>query len=236
MCIVNDDCAIKNYIPSVGRRGLAGGILINKIACALSDKGWTLQDISSFINNILKDKKIKSVGVSMNEDNVELGKGVHGEPGSMILELNNKDYYNIVHKMLENLFEDVHVTSDNLIILLNNLGGHSPTELCTIQQEVVNQLKNYYTTYLTNRSVRIYCGTYLTSLNVKGFSLSILFGDQLIIECIDHNCDTDAWKPSYINLNTNIFQQVYVKNKHSIKLKDLEPTSPQLSGEGSKVR
>lgn len=236
MCIVNDDCAIKNYIPSVGRRGLAGAVLINKIACALSDKGWCLKDISSFINCILAEKRIKSIGISINKDNVELGKGVHGEPGSMFLKLDSEDYRSMVNKMLNTLFEDLPKSSKHFFILINNLGGHTATEMCTIRNEVILQLKDEYRDYFNNGVVRIYCGTYLTSLNVKGFSISILLGDELITECMDHLCDTDAWKASYINLENYLYDDIFIKNKYSIEIENIEPTGPKLSSNGSKVQ
>lgn len=108
-------------------------------------------------------------------DQVEVGMGIHNEPGS---ERTATDLPGLVKKMLQYMLDPndkdrafLSISSkDETVVLVNNLGGVSPLELGGITNEVLEQLQDTYSI----KPLRVLSGTYMTSLNGLGFSISLL--------------------------------------------------------------
>ena len=110
-------------------------------------------------------------------DEVEIGMGIHNEPGSQRVKANLEDLVSLLLRQLldsndpdRGYLGNWSASTDQFVLLINNLGGLSVLELSGITGEVSAQLEKDYKI----RPVRAYQGTFLTSLNSPGFSISLL--------------------------------------------------------------
>lgn len=214
MVVVGDDVGVgRAKAGKVGRRGIAGTVLVHKISGALAALGKPLDQVAKYAQ--LTADNLVSVGASLEHvhvpgrkvdtegslgaDEVELGMGIHNEPGSGRERVELPD---LVSKMLKQLLDTsdkdrafVDVTSKEVVLMINNLGGVSVLELGGITAEVASQLESKYSI----RPVRILSGTYMTSLNGLGFSISLLnvaspeFGAPSMIELLDAPSEVVGW-------------------------------------------
>ncbi|KAH5600147.1 hypothetical protein HBI45_148000 [Parastagonospora nodorum] len=190
MVVVGDDAGVgRAKGGKVGRRGIAGTVLVHKIAGALAATGANLKEVTR-IAQLVADNTV-SIGSSLShvhvpgrrepeddelkEGEVEIGMGIHNEAGS---ERKKTDLHGLVKTMLSHSLNTADqdrsfskiTEKDEVILLVNNLGGVSPLELGGITNEVVEQLASEFKI----KPVRILAGTFMTSLNGLGFSISLL--------------------------------------------------------------
>ncbi|TQN74441.1 Dihydroxyacetone kinase 1 [Colletotrichum shisoi] len=217
MVVVGDDVGVGcTKAGKVGRRGIAGTVLVHKIAGALAAQGRSLADVAKVAR--LTAENLVSVGASLEHVHVpgraipsgedegtlrlseaELGMGIHNEPGSG---REKADLPGLVGKMLAQLLDQgdedrafLNVNSNEVVLLINNLGGVSALELGGITAEVASQLEGSYGI----RPVRILSGTYMTSLNGLGFSISLLnvvntdIGGPSMIQLLDFPTEATGW-------------------------------------------
>lgn len=220
MIVVGDDVGVgRVQAGKVGRRGIAGTVLVVKIAGALAAMGGPLDEVSGLARKVAGN--IVSVGASLSRvhvpgrsgppdastdeilatEEVEIGMGIHNEPGSHRATV---DLSGLVKTLLAQLLdwrdEDRAFLSvnnnDEVVLMINNLGGVSVLELGGITAEVVDQLGNDYGI----KPVRILSGTYMTSLNGVGFSISILklantgLGvGKSMLELLDEPAEATGW-------------------------------------------
>lgn len=217
MVVVGDDVGVgRAKAGKVGRRGIAGTVLVHKISGALAAQGYSLKDVAKVAR--LTASNLVSVGASLEhvhvpgrappkaEDpatlgarEVEIGMGIHNEAGSGREEI---ELPQLVTKMLRQLLDQedkdrafLNVNSNEVVLLVNNLGGVSVLELGGITAEVVTQLQKDYNI----RPVRILSGTYMTSLNGLGFSITLLnvvnteVGGPSMIQLLDYPCEATGW-------------------------------------------
>ncbi|KAF2451816.1 dihydroxyacetone kinase [Karstenula rhodostoma CBS 690.94] len=217
MVVVGDDVGVgRKRGGKVGRRGIAGTCLVQKIAGALAAKGASLKDVSRIAQ--LTADNIVSIGSSLShvhvpgrktdggedelkESETEIGMGIHNEPGS---ERRTTDLPELVKTMLsycldksdkDRNFLDI-TEKDEVVLLVNNLGGVSVLELGGITNEVVEQLAGVWRI----KPVRILSGTYMTSLNGLGFSISLLKvtdiglgGETSMVKLLDAPAEATGW-------------------------------------------
>lgn len=186
---MNDDVGVgKLKGGKVGRRGIGGGIFTLKIVGALAELGASLDQVYETAQ--LANANIVSVGSSLehvhvpgrepSDDHiphgeVEVGMGIHNEPGSHRIKATLVE---LVSTMLLQLLDHndpdrAYITrkpEDQFALLINNLGGVSTLELSGITDEVYRQLNKDYKI----KPARVIQGTFLTSLNGMGFSISLL--------------------------------------------------------------
>ncbi|KAG4438744.1 hypothetical protein IFR05_005772 [Cadophora sp. M221] len=217
MLVVGDDVGVgRAAAGKVGRRGIAGTVLVHKISGALAATGASLEDVYKVAK--LASDNLVSVGASLDhvhvpgraapdpnsEENlaaeeVEIGMGIHNEAGS---ERAKVDLPELVKRMLAQLLDSkdkdrafLNVNSNEIVLLINNLGSVSVLELGGITTEVVGQLEKSYNI----KPVRILAGTYMTSLNGLGFSISILnvvntdIGGPSMLQLLDAPCEAAGW-------------------------------------------
>lgn len=214
MVVVGDDVGVgREQAGKVGRRGIAGTVLVLKIAGALAASGRSLDEVARVAR--LTAENLVSVGASLDHVHVpgrdtntsdvlaageaEIGMGIHNEPGSAKGKLALPE---LVGRMLTQLLDQsdkdrafLNINSNEVVLLINNLGGVSVLELGGITTEVVSQLKQ---TYNIN-PVRILSGTYMTSLNGMGFSITLLnvvntdIGGPSMIELLDAPSEVTGW-------------------------------------------
>ncbi|KAI1805413.1 dihydroxyacetone kinase [Daldinia bambusicola] len=216
MVIVGDDVGVgRERGGKVGRRGIAGTVLVHKIAGALAAQGHSLEEVYKVAK--LTAANLVSVGASLDhvhvpgravgsnaaeslqEGEVEVGMGIHNEAGSGRKKVNLPE---LVGTMLSQLLDQndkdrafLNVNSNEIVLLVNNLGGVSVLELGGITTEVVKQLKSSWGI----QPVRILSGTYMTSLNGLGFSITLLnvvntdIGGPSMIQLLDYPCEATGW-------------------------------------------
>lgn len=217
MLTVSDDVAVgRAQNKMVGRRGLAGTALVHKIlgAAVNSDKGGDLKDVADLGNAINKNMVTLSASLDRtsvpgrgeqdiefnNEDEAELGLGIHNEPGTKISPIPNID--ELIRGMFEKLLspedKDRHYVEfalgDEYVLLINNIGGTSSFELYAITQHVIENLP------LSKRPKRIYVSDFVTSFNSPGFSITLLNLNNLTKEIINFNVDDVL---AYLDAPTN---------------------------------
>ncbi|KAK5119082.1 hypothetical protein LTR62_000293 [Meristemomyces frigidus] len=213
MVVMGDDAGVgREKGGKVGRRGIAGTVLVHKIAGALAAEGASLKEVYK-IAELVADNTV-SIGSSLShvhvpgrgpleeelkEDEIEIGMGIHNEPGS---EKTKADLPGNVKTMLKYLLDQsdkdrafMSVSgSDETVLLVNNLGGISVLELGGITTEVVTQLEKEYGI----KPARVLAGTFMTSLNGLGFSISILKTQssgvsKSMIELLDAPAECAGW-------------------------------------------
>ncbi|OAA39960.1 dihydroxyacetone kinase [Metarhizium rileyi] len=215
MVVVGDDVGVgREKAGKVGRRGIAGTVLVLKIAGGLAAKGWPLGDVAKVAR--LTAENIVSVGASLEhvhvpgrasdaeedrlaQGEVEVGMGIHNEPGSERARLHLPQ---LVARMLGQLLDSsdkdrafLNVNSNEVVLLINNLGSVSVLEMGGVTAEVVAQLDSEYGIH----PVRIITGTFMTSLNGLGFSISLLnvvntnIGGPGMVELLDAAAEVTGW-------------------------------------------
>ncbi|KAL7812956.1 dihydroxyacetone kinase [Trichoderma aethiopicum] len=211
LLVVGDDVGVgRKRGGRIGRRGLAGTVLVQKIAAAAAAQGQSLEQVSQIAT--LASENLATVGASLAHvhvpgreliqdelgDEIEIGMGIHNEEGFARVKTTLKG---LVETMLKQLLDQsdtdrayINVKSgDEVVVMVNNLGGISPLELGAITTEVIDQLDTSYHI----KPARLLSGTYMTSLNGLGFSITILkAADKAILPLIDAPADAAGWSPA----------------------------------------
>lgn len=195
--IVDDDIAVENSTYTVGRRGIAGTVLVHKILGAAAEKGYNLDSLVELGNKVVKN--LKTIGMSLKpctvfttgkesfelaNDEVEIGLGIHGEPGT------HREKMSSANDFTEKLFNKVWAESngkegDEFAILVNGLG-----ETTLIELFIIN---NHLQDLLEEKKVNIaktLVGNYMTSLDMGGFSITLLKLDNEMEELLLAEEDT----------------------------------------------
>ena len=199
--IVNDDVAVENSTWTIGRRGIAGTVFVHKIAGAKAETGATLEEVKTVAEKVIDN--VRSMGMALTpcivpaagkpnftlaDNEMEIGMGLHGEPGTHKEELKTAD--EIVTHLMDKILGDMNLSEgDEVAVLVNGLGG---TPL--MEQFIVNRKVNKI---LEEKNIRVYrtlIGEYMTSIEMAGFSISLLKLDEELKNLLDAKADTPAFK------------------------------------------
>jgi len=179
--VVNDDVAVKDSLYTAGRRGVAGTVLVEKIAGAAADRGDDLAGVAAVAEKVVS--RVRSMGVALTpcvvphtgepsfilaEDEIEIGIGIHGEPGRARIKLEPADA--IVDRILAPIVDDIpFVSGDEVLLLVNGMGGTPQLELYIVFRRAAEVLagKGIVVT-------RTLVGNYTTSLEMQGTSITVL--------------------------------------------------------------
>jgi ATP-dependent dihydroxyacetone kinase len=198
--IVNDDVALKGTEQATGARGLAGTILIHKLVGAAASEGKNLADLaaigSAAIQSLATMGLSFSAGTSpavgkpsfeLGEDEMELGLGIHGEPGVKRTQLKSAD--ELTETLLEEILKHGKFGDEKRVALMvNNLGATTEMELAIVAHHAVPLLAGKgYTVE------RIYAGTFLSSLDMAGISISVLGISDEWLRWLDAPTAAPAW-------------------------------------------
>jgi dihydroxyacetone kinase DhaK subunit len=195
--LVKDDVASAPPAEANRRRGVAGMVFAFKIAGAKADKGGSLDEVVAVTEKALAN--IRTMGVALSpctvpmagkptftigEDEMEIGMGIHGEPGMKREKLQTADQ--ISERMTRAILDDLQPQAgDRLAVMVNGLGATPPEELYVIYRKV-HQL-------LTGQGLQVYrayVGEYATSMEMAGASLTFFRLDDELIELLDHPAQT----------------------------------------------
>ncbi|HJE83057.1 dihydroxyacetone kinase subunit DhaK [Megasphaera stantonii] len=198
--VVNDDVAVKDSLYTTGRRGVAGTIFVHKIAGAKAAEGASLEEVKAAAEKVIAN--VRSMGMAiepctvpaagkpgfeLSDTEMEIGIGIHGEPGTHREALGTAD--SIAKTLLDNILADLDYSGSDVVVLVNGMGGTPLMELY-----IVN---NFVQDYLKEKGVRVYdtmVGNYMTSIEMAGFSLTLLRLDDEMKKLYDAKADTLAWK------------------------------------------
>ena len=199
--IVDDDVAVENSTWTIGRRGIAGTIFVHKLAGAKAETGATLEEVKAVAEKVINN--VRSMGMALtpctvpaagkpnfilDENEMEIGMGIHGEPGTHREELKTAD--EIVTHLMDKILADMNLAKgDEVAVLVNGLGG---TPL--MEQFIINRKVNKI---LEEKKINIYktiLGEYMTSIEMAGFSISLLKLDDELKVLLDAKADTPAFK------------------------------------------
>ena len=198
--ITNDDVAVQDSLYTTGRRGVAGTIFVHKIAGAKAEEGATLEEVHAVAQKVIANVRTMGTaitpctvpaagkpGFEIGEDEMEVGIGIHGEPGTHKEKLTPVN--DIVDHMLSKILSDIDYAGSEVAVLVNGSGATPLMELYIINNRVAD--------VLAEKGIRIYktmVGNYMTSLEMAGFSVSLLKLDDELKALLDAPADTPAWK------------------------------------------
>ncbi|CAN5322234.1 dihydroxyacetone kinase subunit DhaK [soil metagenome] len=197
--VIDDDVAVKDSLYTAGRRGVGGTVLAEKISGAAAERGDSLDQVASLCERV--NDGVRSMGMALTactvphageptfelaDDEMEIGIGIHGEPGRERLPLEPAD--SIVERLLEPILEDLPFQSgDRTLLFVNGMGGTPLSELYIVFRRA-HEL-------LADRDIEVarsLVGDYITSLEMAGTSLTLLRLDDELVELWDAPVHTPA--------------------------------------------
>lgn len=179
------------------RRGVAGIFFVYKIAGACAEEMASLDEVKRVAKKVCANVRSMGVGLSpciipemgkptfeMDERQMEIGIGIHGEPGIGKGELKSAD--EIVEKIMESILEDLpYQSGDEVSVLVNGLGATPKEELYVVYRKVAQILKDKKITVY-----HPYIGEFATSMEMAGMSISLLRLDNELKELLKKSADT----------------------------------------------
>ncbi|MBB5155330.1 dihydroxyacetone kinase subunit DhaK [Saccharopolyspora phatthalungensis] len=197
--IVDDDVAVKDSTHTAGRRGVGGTVMVEKIVGAAADRGADLDRCEELAKRVVS--RVRSMGMALTAptvphvgqpsfdlagDEMEIGIGIHGEPGRARVPLTSAD--EIVQRLLDPIVEDLpFAAGDDVLLFTNSMGGTPLLELY-LAHGIAERL-------LAERGIRVQrrlVGPYVTSLEMQGMSLTLLKLDDELTELWDAPVQTAA--------------------------------------------
>lgn len=199
--IVNDDAAVENSTFTAGRRGIAGTVFVHKISGAKAEQGAALEEVKRVAEKTIAN--VRSMGMALtpctvpaagkpnftlNEDEMEIGVGIHGEPGTHREKVKTAD--ETAEELLDKIVKDMPFKAgEEAAVMVNGLAGTPLMELYIVNKKV-NEI-------LTNKGIKIhktFVGEYMTSLEMAGCSITLLKLDDELKKLLDEKSDTLAFK------------------------------------------
>ncbi len=198
--VVNDDVAVKDSTWTVGRRGVAGTVFVHKIAGAMAETGADLDAVQAVAQKVVDNVRTMGAaiepctvpaagkpGFELAEDEMEVGIGIHGEPGTHREKIKTAD--EITDLLLDQILADLDYTGSEVAVMINSSGATPLMELFIINNRVAD--------VLAEKGVKVYktfVGEYMTSIEMAGFSISLLKLDGQLKELLDAHADTPAFR------------------------------------------
>jgi dihydroxyacetone kinase-like protein len=197
--LVNDDVAVEDSLYTAGRRGVAGTVLVEKIAGAAAERGASLDAVESVARRVVQN--VRSMGLALTpstvphagkpsfelgDDEIEIGIGIHGEPGRRRVGLEPADA--LTDHLLTPVLEDLGLASgEKALLLVNGMGGTPISELYIVYRRAAQLLAERGITL--ERSL---VGNYVTSLEMQGCSVTVLRLDEELTALWDAPVRTPA--------------------------------------------
>ena len=183
--VVDDDVAVEDSLYTAGRRGVGGTVLLEKIAGASAERGDDLDTVLAVASRV--NENVRSMGVALSacivphagkpsfdlpEDEIEIGIGIHGEPGRRRIKAAPAD--EITDLLLDPIIDDLGLTSgEDALLFVNGMGGTPSSELYIVYRHARARLEA-----LGVSVTRSLVGNYITSLEMQGASITVLRLDE----------------------------------------------------------
>jgi phosphoenolpyruvate---glycerone phosphotransferase subunit DhaK len=197
--IINDDVAVQDSLYTAGRRGVAGTVVVEKCAGAAAERGDDLDSVAAVARHV--NDVTRSMGLALSpctvphagepsftlgDDEVELGIGIHGEPGRERIAMAPAD--ELTDRVLEPILTDLDAPAGSQVLLfVNGMGGTPQSELYIVYRRAHE--------VLTDRGfevTRSLVGNYVTSLEMQGFSITVTVLDDDLTALWDAPVETPA--------------------------------------------
>ncbi|HET8915228.1 MAG TPA: dihydroxyacetone kinase subunit DhaK, partial [Propionibacteriaceae bacterium] len=194
--VVNDDVAVEDSLYTAGRRGVGVTVLLEKLVGAAAEEGRPLPDLVALARSV--NDAGRSMGMALTsctvpaagkptfelaEDEMELGIGIHGEPGRRRVAL--AAAREIAQQLMEPILADLDFTSSPVIVMVNGMGGTPLIELYLMYGEVAKIIEMAGITVARNL-----VGNYITSLEMAGCSVTLLQASEEWINLWDAPVNT----------------------------------------------
>jgi dihydroxyacetone kinase-like protein len=195
--ITNDDVSVENSLYTTGRRGVAGTLVVEKIAGAAAERGMGLKDLKALGERV--NAATRSMGLALTsctvpaagkptfaigDDEMEIGVGIHGEPGRRRVKLQPADA--IAGEMVAAIAGDLG-GKGKALVFVNGFGGTPAMELYLMYNSAVAQLAKHGIT-----PARSLVGSYVTSLDMAGCSITVTLLDDEMVKLWDAPVHTPA--------------------------------------------
>lgn len=190
--VVDDDVAVKDSLYTAGRRGVGLTVLMEKLVGAAAEEGRSLKEVADLARKI--NGQGRSMGMALTsctvphagkptfdlpEDEMEIGIGIHGEPGRTRMKIKPAD--EVTEMLLTPIVEDLPFESgDEVLLFVNSMGGTPLIELYIVYRKAVELLEAKGI-----KVVRNLIGPYITSLEMAGASITMLKMDDDLIKLWD---------------------------------------------------
>lgn len=199
--VVNDDVAVEDSTWTAGRRGVAGTVLIEKIAGAAAERGDNLDAVHAVAEKV--NSQVRSMGVALsactvphagkpsfdlNDDEIEIGIGIHGEPGRHRIPMAPAD--SITDQLVDPILADLKAPAGSKVLLfVNGMGGTPEAELYIVYNHARARLAA-----AGLEVTRSLVGNYITSLEMQGCSITVLVLDDELTALWDAPVNTAAMR------------------------------------------
>ena len=235
---VDDDIAVQDSLYTVGRRGVAGTVLVHKIAGAAAEQGYSLKQVKAYAENAVLNTR--SIGFaftsctvpakgtptfSIAENEIEYGVGIHGEPGVSRETMMTAD--ELSKRMTDSLVKELGLAeNDEVTVLVNGFGGTPLQELYLFLNSTAKILDEYKI-----KIYRSFAGNYMTSIDMSGASLTFMKMNSELKSLLDAESDSPAFKvngpvlprnyepfiPAYHSQSENTDQKNHTKGSAKVR-------------------
>ncbi|WP_410764612.1 dihydroxyacetone kinase subunit DhaK [Haloferax sp. DFSO60] len=197
--VVNDDVAVEDSLYTSGRRGVAGTIFVHKCAGAKAAEGADLATVKQVAQKVIDNVGTMGMALTscvtpekgeptfdLGDDEIELGIGIHGEPGTQRTDIMSAD--EITEHLAERVFDDLELEEgEEVVTMVNGMGGTPQSELYIVNRKLQSMLGD--------RGVETWdawVGDYMTSLDMMGCSVTVLRVDDELKELLAAPAHTPA--------------------------------------------
>lgn len=199
--IVNDDVAVEDSSFTTGRRGIAGTVFVHKIVGAKAESGATLQEVKVTAEKVVNNVRSMGMAISpctvpaagspsftLNDSEMEIGMGIHGEPGIAKKRITTAD--EITKELIGKILDDLKLClGDEVAVMINGLGATPAMELFIVNGKVHE--------ILSDQGIKVYetfVGEYMTSLEMAGCSITLLKLDNELKELLDAESNAPSFR------------------------------------------
>jgi dihydroxyacetone kinase-like protein len=197
--LTNDDVAVEDSLYTAGRRGVGVTVLVEKICGAAADDGKSLQDVAELGRRVNANGRSMGMALTpcitpgsgepsfeLGEDEVEIGIGIHGEPGRFRESIGPASQ--IAERLMTPIVEDLPFSSgDKVLAFVNGMGGTPLIELYVVYAEVAKMAQERGLSIERNL-----IGNYITSLEMQGCSITLVKLDDDMVRYWDAPVNTPA--------------------------------------------
>ena len=197
--VVNDDVAVEDSLYTSGRRGVCGTIFVHKVAGAMADEGGDLDEVQRVAQKVIDNVATMGTALTscitpekgeptfdLGDDEIELGIGIHGEPGVERVDMTSAD--DITERLTENVLDDLDLDpGTEVATIVNGMGGTPLSELYIVNRKLQSILEDEGL-----ETWNAWVGDYMTSLDMQGCSVTVLELDDELKELLSHPVETTA--------------------------------------------
>ncbi len=195
--VVDDDVAVEDSLYTTGRRGVAGTILVHKVAGAKAAEGADLDEVTRVAEKVVDNVATMGTALTscitpdkgeptfdLGEDEIELGIGIHGEPGTERTEIMSAD--EITEHLTEQVLDDLELDEgQEVVTIVNGMGGSPLMELFVVNKRLQELIGEHGL-----ETWDAWVGDYMTSLDMDGASITVCAVDDELKELLSAPADT----------------------------------------------